>query len=253
MYHRLNTELADPRTRDWTLVSSPVPVALVTLAYFYFVLRCGPRYMEKRQAYKLFAFIRIYNVAQIIVNAWMVYKLIDAGWYRDYFFTCSAPCINYKLCLVGWYTLLVKLSDYIETPVFVLRKKQRQISFLHLYHHVTTVLLAWIYVKYFPNEATTTPLVLNCSVHVIMYTYYLLATFGGPMQRLLKPIKPMITIMQMVQFVLIILVSVRAVFLPECTGAKIYSGILLVDILVNFVLFWNFYKNNYLKKNKKLG
>ncbi|XP_017889788.1 elongation of very long chain fatty acids protein AAEL008004-like [Ceratina calcarata] len=253
-YHYLNTELSDPRTRDWVLVSSPVPVVLLTFAYLYFVLKCGPRYMKNRPAYKLFTFIRIFNIFQIIANACLMYSLIDVGLHEDNFVTCSSHYLHtpegYKLCHIGWYTLIVKLSDYIETPVFVLRQKQRQISFLHLYHHVTTMILSWIYVKYFPNETTITPLLLNCSVHVIMYTYYLLTSYGPSMQKRLKMIKPMITTIQLVQFVIIIFLSLRVIFVPKCTGAKVYASILLIDVIVNFVLFSNFFKQNYLKNNK---
>lgn len=105
----------------------------------------------------------------------------------------------FKLAVISWWTLLVKIIDLVETFVFVLRKKDRQISFLHVYHHVTTVLLLWIAVKYFPGGMTVIPIVVNSMVHVIMYTYYLLSSGGPLMQKFISPIKSYITVIQMVR------------------------------------------------------
>ncbi|CAL7946955.1 unnamed protein product [Xylocopa violacea] len=256
LYNYFNTEVADPRTNSWFLVSSPVPVILATLSYLYFVLQCGPRYMETRRSYNLKGFIKCYNIFQIVTNAWIVYEILEAGWYSDYFLSCireerymKTPQ-GYRFTNIMWYILCLKIIDFIETGVFVLRKKQNQVSFLHLYHHVSTVLLSWICVKYFINGMSMTPFIVNCSVHVIMYTYYFLSSFGPSMQTLTAPIKPLITIMQMVQFVVLIVYSFQA-FVPGCPGQKINSGIMIVDLIINFFLFYNFYKKNYVEKKKR--
>lgn len=43
--------------------------------------------------------------------------------------------------------LVVRAVEFIETVFFVLRKKQNQVSKLHVYHHVSTFVLLWISVK----------------------------------------------------------------------------------------------------------
>jgi len=50
-----------------------------------------------------------------------------------------------------------------------------QVSFLHLYHHVVTVLLSWIYAKYFAGVQGWALALINTLVHTIMYTYYFLS------------------------------------------------------------------------------
>lgn len=69
-------------------MGSPVPIVLVSFAYLYFVLGCGPRYMKDKQAYDLKTIIKLYNVFQIVSNALLVYYICVAGWYKDYFFAC---------------------------------------------------------------------------------------------------------------------------------------------------------------------
>ncbi|CAL7946957.1 unnamed protein product [Xylocopa violacea] len=255
LYNYFNNEVADPRTNSWFLVSSPVPVILATLSYLYFVLQCGPRYMKDKPPYKLKGFIMCYNIFQIVTNAWIVYALLEAGWYKDYFLSCvheerymKTPQ-GYKFANITWYILCLKIIDFIEAGVFVLRKKQNQVSFLHLYHHVSTVAIIWLSNKYFVTGMAMTIPVVNCSVHVVMYTYYLLSSFGPSMQKLTAPVKPLITIMQMVQFVILMVYSFQA-FVPGCPGVKINAAMIIVDLIINFVLFYNFYKKNYVEKKK---
>ncbi|XP_011705586.1 PREDICTED: elongation of very long chain fatty acids protein 4-like [Wasmannia auropunctata] len=102
-----------------------------------------------------------------------------------------------KLFNIIWWLLLLKLFDYVETCVFVLRKKQNQVSTLHVYHHVSNVTFGWFYLKYILDERATFISLVNCAVHVIMYIYYFLAAWNLEFQQMLSPIKPYITKLQM--------------------------------------------------------
>lgn len=61
---------------------------------------------------------------------------------------------------------------------FVLRKKQNQVSFLHVYHHTGMVLLTWHGVKYLPGGHSVFMGALNSFVHVVMYCYYLITALN---------------------------------------------------------------------------
>lgn len=47
-----------------------------------------------------------------------------------------------------WWTMTLKVVELIETVFFVLRKKDNQVSFLHVYHHVGTLMIVWMGVKF---------------------------------------------------------------------------------------------------------
>jgi hypothetical protein len=51
-----------------------------------------------------------------------------------------------------WWFLMLRLGELIETVFFVLRKKQSQVSALHIYHHISTATLLWLYFKYNAGE-----------------------------------------------------------------------------------------------------
>ncbi|XP_078051655.1 very long chain fatty acid elongase AAEL008004-like [Augochlora pura] len=239
-------------------MESPVPLLLMTFAYLYFVLIYGPRFMKDRKPYSFRTFIYWYNIFQIFANAAIVYNLLDAGWYSNAYWRCTDENEDpysrnpYKMTSVSWYALCLKIIDFTETILFVLRKKTQQISFLHVYHHVSTALIVWGFVKYVPNGFFVTVGGVNSIIHVIMYSYYLLASHGPKMQKLTSHVKPLITMVQMVQFVGLMMYSIQYYF-SYCPGMKLPAFIITFDLLVNLILFSNFYRQTYAKKEIKVN
>lgn len=245
----------DPRIRDWIIFNTPYPVSLVLFAYIYFVFVCGPRFMKNRKPYSLKAFIRFYDLFQILLNSIIVYQLFKGGWYSRIWIYCvpityeSSP-ENNELLLGCWLALISKIVDLIETGIFVLRKKEKQISFLHLYHHMSTLFIGWVFGKnHAAGMAIVVPLV-NCSVHVIMYIYYFLSSIDGNIRSIINKYKHWVTIIQMTQFVILTAHSFQGL-LPSCDVPTKTAFIVTLNYVINFFLFYNFYKNTYLKKDIK--
>ncbi|XP_043671010.1 elongation of very long chain fatty acids protein AAEL008004-like isoform X1 [Vespula pensylvanica] len=246
--------VGDPRVKDWILFNPSIIISLL-FSYLYFVLVCGPRFMKNKQPFSLKTFIRCYDIFQIVVNSFIVFKLIKGGWFTKLSIFCepiaySTDPANMELLSACWWACLTKFIDLIETGIFVLRKKDSQISFLHLYHHISTVLISWIFGKHYAaGMATFLPLV-NCSIHVIMYTYYFLSTCGPSVQKIIHRYKFLLTITQMVQFVILICYALQS-FSPNCDIDYIPGIIMIINLLINLVLFYNFYKETYVVKRSK--
>lgn len=239
------------------LIRSSYQVPLIIIAYLYFVLSCGPRFMKNRRPYSLKTFIKLYNIIQIIGNAWLVYDHIDAGLFTNSGLICplildySCDYTPIRLVMCSWYYFLLKILDYVETGIFVLRKKNNQVSGLHLYHHVTTLLFAWLAIRYYAVAPVVLTSMINSFIHVIMYTYYFLAASGPNVQKATASMKQWITKAQMVQFVLLIL-YVSQNFLPGCKVVEHWIVILFIgNLMINFYLFYDFYQKAYNKLKRK--
>lgn len=90
---------------------------------------------------------------------------------------------------------------------------------------------------------------INSFVHIIMYSYYYLSSYKNEnIQKVCKVVKPFITIIQLVQFVIIIAHCIVAV-LPTC-NASYFFHIQISNFVILFVLFGKFFIENYLKKTK---
>lgn len=55
-----------------------------------------------------------------------------------------------------WLYYMCKITELLDTVFFVLRKKQNQVSFLHLYHHTLMPICGFIGIKYFAGEYRVT-------------------------------------------------------------------------------------------------
>lgn len=113
-------------------------------------------------------------------------------------YTFCTIIVTFQMFDLIWWLIFLKLFDYVETCVFVLRKKQNQVSALHVYHHVSNLIFLWYYLKYILDERATFITLMNCAVHVIMYMYYFIAALSSELQQMISPIKPFVTKLQMV-------------------------------------------------------
>lgn len=55
----------------------------------------------------------------------------------------------------------------------MLRKQQGHISFLHVYHHAIMIFTGYLGSRFIPGGNGTILVVINCFVHVFMYSYYM--------------------------------------------------------------------------------
>ena len=93
--------------------------------------------------------------------------------------------------------MLIKFVDLIETVLFILRKKNNQVSFLHVFHHSSILYVCYLTLKYYPGAPFTYPTSLNSLVHVIVYSYYLMSSYPS-LSPITSLIKRYITIIQLV-------------------------------------------------------
>lgn len=135
-----NDECSDTRVRDWPLMKDPLAGLCILAGYLYFVKSLGPRLMQDRKPFKLDGIMKIYNVIQIILCGWMVVDGVRLGFFTKYSLLCEP--VDYSNSVLGIQTavraycyFMIKVIDLLDTVFFVLRKKQNQVTFLHVYHH----------------------------------------------------------------------------------------------------------------------
>jgi len=67
--------LVDPRTKDWFLMSNPLPTALICATYVFTVKIAGPRIMANRKPMELRNVLIAYNLFQVIFSSWLFYEV----------------------------------------------------------------------------------------------------------------------------------------------------------------------------------
>ncbi|XP_073844206.1 very long chain fatty acid elongase 4 [Musca autumnalis] len=230
-------------------MSSPGFLITIIAAYLLFVYKIGPIFMHNRQPYRLKTFVTFYNAFQVVVCLYLVNEIWSlTSWEIFDFRTCRYYEENTPSRIlfdkITYVTFWVKVIELTDTIVFVLRKKTNQITYLHVFHHSTTITLVYLMLRYYRGNGALYPVYLNSWVHVLMYSYYLLANICSPeFMRKLLFVKKSITIIQMIQFVFILLQS--AVMWSNCKIPLILRVYYCMVVIVIFYGFYDFYKKTY--------
>ncbi|KAI5643770.1 GNS1/SUR4 family domain-containing protein [Phthorimaea operculella] len=236
---------------EWTMMGTPFPILTIFAAYLLFVLKLGPDFMKKRPPFSLNNVLLLYNVVQVAVSVYVFFYgirlLFKAGLVDT---VCELDKQNIEPLAIGiWMYFLAKLSELLDTIFFVLRKKDNQVTFLHVYHHATMVLATWYTLKYEPTYTIVFLGTLNTFVHIVMYSYYALSTFPSVAPYLWW--KKYITTMQLVQFCLMGLQVAANTYITGCRPSSFLLSLIFVNIVLMLYLFTDFYMKAYSKTNAK--
>ncbi|XP_019870260.1 elongation of very long chain fatty acids protein-like [Aethina tumida] len=244
-------DLADPRTSNWFLVDGVLPVTSLATIYLLFVLKLGPLYMQNRKPFQIKNTLIVYNFIQVLLSTYIFYESLDAAWLRGYSLKCepvdrttSPSAMRVARGVYVFY--LAKVSELLDTVFFVLRKKSSQVTFLHLYHHTFMLYVGWIGARFVPGGHLIFMGLINSFVHIIMYTYYMLAAMGPEYQKYLWW-KKHITLIQMIQFLMIFVHSSQLIW-TNCGYPRGLAIIALPNAVLFYNMFSNFYKKAYLPK-----
>lgn len=249
----------DQRDRDLFLLSGGLVNLLAIVAtYLIAVLYLGPKFMQNRKPLEIKTHIRSYNFTMILVNIYLMRRLLPLIDNGQSFFNCKAVEVNLaqpgEMATLAELFLYSRLADFLDTIWFVLRKKQSHISFLHVFHHSYVPLVSYLGSRWVPISPSAVALpFINAGVHVVMYTYYLLATYPALRQHLWW--KRYLTGLQMAQFVSILFYNVIGFFMFGNYCGSYQIGALFGSLLsaaIFLALFYSFYQKAYVRSETKL-
>lgn len=245
----------DVRSNKLPFIADPTYVIIASTLYLV-IIKVGTRLMANQKPFDLRRFIIGYNFFSVIFSLWMMWEFFACSFlnpdfnlrYNGFDETDTSPTAMRLVNAHLWY-FASKVIEFLDTFFFVLRKKNNQISFLHVYHHWSMLLLQWSMVKYIPGSASYFGPLCNCFIHAVMYTYYMLAAIGPHMQKYLWW-KRYLTRMQITQFVLIWAYCTSLILLDLKGIFYFFSWLKWAYMITLLALFLNFYFKAYNSKPK---
>ncbi|XP_054715824.1 elongation of very long chain fatty acids protein 7-like [Uloborus diversus] len=249
--HLLHEFLIDPNSTKNILTHNSYVPGVIVAVYVFYTKFFGPAIMKYKNPYNLQKAMIIFNSLLVVGNAYAATTLLI--WSLKYWhIRCDfKQQENYKIAIEEsinycWPLYLLKYAELMDTVFFVLRKKHKQISFLHVFHHSAVCLYFWRIMKNRqPSFYMYIVLTINSFVHVTMYFYYALAAVGPKAKKYLWW-KKYITTIQIVQFLTIIAYMGHA----HLTGCEILSTLdasIMAIVLALTILFLNFYIQTFRK------
>jgi len=181
------TQLTSPQAFVWQIGRTPfsqiqVPLFL-TLGYFLSVFALQ-RFMRDRKPLELIALNRVHNAILCLLStamflgacygAYLKYHSqgVWAGW------VCEQETSPMHGPLFYWSFIfyLSKFYEFLDTYFLVLKKKP--LIFLHVWHHCVMPWVCWAGLEGKWAMALWTSLFWNSFVHIFMYFYYFVSSFG---------------------------------------------------------------------------
>jgi len=229
-------------TKDWPLADFKVAVS-IAVGYLVSIVVLSAIMSLKKEPISTKGIQQLYNFIQIILSGWMSLEIARQMYRAGYGF-CNNPYdpYNKEIASVLWVFYLSKVFDLLDTLWIVLGKKWNQLSFLHVYHHSSMIFLMWVAINIGYDGDISLVILLNSTVHTVMYYYYLLASL-----KIHVWWKSLLTLMQIVQFVCMNSQGLYAYNTAEDTTypKKLVYSYLFYTISL-FTLFVNFAVRNYL-------
>ncbi|KAM8838243.1 elongation of very long chain fatty acids protein 1a [Synchiropus picturatus] len=252
-FHNYLLLRTDARVRDYPLMQSPVEMTCILMFYVFFSVYAGPRLMANRKPFQLNTVMIFYNLSMVLLNAFIVYEFLMSGWATTFTWRCDL--IDYssspqalRMIHVGWLFYFSKYIELLDTVFFVLRKKQNQITFLHVFHHSFMPWTWWWGITLTPAGGMGSfHAMVNAAVHVIMYFYYGLSAAGPRFQKYLWWKKYM-TAIQLTQFILVSVHISQYYFMEKCDyQVPLWIHMIWMYGAFFFLLFSNFWVQAYIK------
>ncbi|CAB4014696.1 Elongation of very long chain fatty acids 4, partial [Paramuricea clavata] len=82
-----------PRTKEWLLVPSILSPLSACLLYL-FVVKIGPKFMEKRQPFELRIPMAIYNLGATALSLYCFTELFIGSWKAGYHYICQRVIVS---------------------------------------------------------------------------------------------------------------------------------------------------------------
>lgn len=222
---------------------------MATTTYLVGVVFLGQKYFERREAINVEGFMISYNAFQTAFNIWAVASFLAEVYRRGLPFAGTwykAGPEEARLGFLIYAHYQNKFLELLDTVWMVVRKKNEQVTFLHVWHH-TLIMWSWLLVLWVnPGGDAYFGALLNSFIHVVMYGYYLLTALKLPC-----PWKKYVTILQLSQFSVIFVQGWTAIYLGSTpTWLTLVQQFVMINMLV---LFGKFYAESYSKKKGDKG
>jgi len=235
--------------------------SIYLVAVYFLFLVAGRYFMRDREPFQLTKPLIAWNALLAAFSLYGAYYTVPEfishlrkyGYFDSY---CVVDQYYRKKPLDFWVWAFhfSKAPELGDTVFLVLRKKP--VNFLHVYHHSTVLLWCWFCFQYWSSPPRW-GVAMNYAIHSVMYAYY---TARASRIRLPSIVAPMVTTLQLAQFLVCVPLNAQALY-------KTYQGLafqedgcdttftlaLLQQFLYNtyFLLFAHFFYKAYISRRGK--
>lgn len=204
-----------------------------------------PLFRSLKFSVSLKPLMRVYNAFMVILSFYMGTRSIQLARESNSSVFCvplASGSAGEEMAQLVWIFTYSKVIELFDTVFMVFEGRWRQVSFLHVYHHIS-ILSYWFTILWMtPGSDSYFSLAGNSYIHVAMYGYYFLASFGySPWWKFYS------TKSQILQFICFCVQSIYVGYVKTeivCDFPNVLSRGLLFYMITLIILFMHFLITN---------
>eukprot|EP00884_Botryococcus_braunii_P010907 jgi/Botrbrau1/19818/Bobra.0124s0059.2 len=174
-------EIAEPPsviTGNLPFVKSPTPIVTAIMVYLAvtvtgkWMISARGEIRDKKMSRTFFFFVQAHNLFLVLLSSFMSSSAAYLAWKHKYKFWGQAYNPAEKdMGIVIYVFYLSKYVEFLDTFIMVAKGAVRQISFLHVYHHVSISFIWWAIARVAPggDGACHMTALLFCSMVLLSY------------------------------------------------------------------------------------
>lgn len=249
-----------PPTQGLPAVDNPTPVVLSILVYVSSVIY-GLRWIKSadlkprlHEPFPLQALVLVHNLFCLGLSLYMFLNISFRAFRLDYCLWGNA--YDPQDTLMAHYIYIFYMSKYAEfldTIIMLLKRNVRQVTVLHVYHHVSIAFIWWMIAHHAPGGDAYFSAAINSAVHVFMYLYYFLSALLRSNDKARHKYLfwgKYLTQLQMVQFLFNMMQAFYCIKF-KAVYPQFLCKVLFYYMISLLVLFSNFYLRKYNSLNKE--
>ncbi|XP_003737549.1 elongation of very long chain fatty acids protein 4 [Galendromus occidentalis] len=238
----------DPRTENWFLLGDLKLLLTLLVSYIYLAKKGIPKFMESRKPMKLVLASRIYSSIMTAASIYFLMRTLPRTYFGGgYSFVCQGVDYNdrseqtMEVISLMYYYLYLRIFDFVGTMIYAFQKKTHRVNMFHIYHHCISVAIGVYGLTYGVEGQAVFGVCVNMCVHVLLYSYYFLASFGPKVQSYLFWKRHLANI-ELFQFLVISSHILLPVFARSCSYPVLHSlsGISIIALMT--ILFLTTFK-----------
>eukprot|EP00924_Labyrinthula_sp_SR-Ha-C_P009619 snap_masked-scaffold_22-processed-gene-1.8-mRNA-1 protein AED:0.17 eAED:0.21 QI:0/0/0/0.8/1/1/5/0/277 len=164
-----------------------------TITILYFILVLFSAYISKKENKqnagegKIIFFVKVYNLVQVVLCSYMMGRVIQIFFNEDLNLVPNKFIVEREtVANIHWLFYISKLIDFLDTFFIIIRKKWRQLSFLHVYHHGSVFFHQWLHQRAGYDGDIYFSILANSLVHTVIVPIFF---------------KKLVTNIQIIQFI----------------------------------------------------
>ncbi|EGG20584.1 GNS1/SUR4 family protein [Cavenderia fasciculata] len=240
-------EKRDQRVMYWPMMERPHEMFYVVFAYYAFVV-IGKKVMANQKPFDLKYPLIFHNLILCLISAYITIEAARQAYINDYSLMCNPVDYTERgigMAKVLWLFYFSKYIELMDTVFMILRKKFDQVSFLHVYHHSSIIMLWFIGINWTAGGDAYLSATMNSLIHTLMYGYYTLAALKIDVWW-----KRYLTQLQLLQFVINLGSSLYAIYY-DCPFPRWMFYAMIIYMMSMLFLFGSFYLHTYIQKGRR--